>query len=280
MSVRIDRPSTSVAELIMDRPEAMNALSTEQARAIALACAELADDPALVVVVLTSAVPKAFCVGADLKERARFSEDELRAQRPVLQDAFGAVLDLPIPTIAAVDGYALGGGCELALSCDLIVASERAVFGLPEVGLGLIPGGGGTQLLPRRIGLNGAADLIFTGRHIDAWEALRLGLADRLVAADAARTAALELAAEIAAKSPVALRAAKRALRRGFDVDLVSGLVIENQSWEEAAFSADRKEGIAAFTERRQPVWPSADGTRERGEHQPHRRGASGDRGE
>jgi enoyl-CoA hydratase/carnithine racemase len=280
MSVRIDRPSTSVAELIMDRPEAMNALSTEQARAIALACAELADDPALVVVVLTSAVPKAFCVGADLKERARFSEDELRAQRPVLQDAFGAVLDLPIPTIAAVDGYALGGGCELALSCDLIVASERAVFGLPEVGLGLIPGGGGTQLLPRRIGLNGAADLIFTGRHIDASEALRLGLADRLVAADAARTAALELAAEIAAKSPVALRAAKRALRRGFDVDLVSGLVIENQSWEEAAFSADRKEGIAAFTERRQPVWPSADGTRERGEHQPHRRGASGDRGE
>jgi enoyl-CoA hydratase/carnithine racemase len=258
VSVRIERFSSSVAELIMDRPEALNALSTDQARAIALACAEIAGDPALVVVVLSSAVPKAFCVGADLKERGRFGDDELRAQRPVMQDAFGAVLDLPIPTIAAVDGYALGGGCELALSCDLIVASERAVFGLPEVGLGLIPGGGGTQLLPRRIGLNAAADLIFTGRQVEASEAFRLGLADRLVPADAARTAALELAADIATKSPVGLRAAKRALRRGFDVDLVSGLVIENQSWEEAAFSADRKEGIAAFNERRPAAWPSA----------------------
>jgi enoyl-CoA hydratase/carnithine racemase len=262
VSVRIDRPIASVAELIMDRPEALNALSTEQARAIALACAELAGDPALVVVVLSSAVPKAFCVGADLKERGRFSDDEFRAQRPIMQDAFGAVLDLPIPTIAAVDGYALGGGCELALSCDLIVASERAVFGLPEVGLGLVPGGGGTQLLPRRIGMNAAADLIFTGRHVDATEAFRLGLADRLVPAEEARTAALELAAEIASKSPVAVRAAKLALRRGFDVDLVSGLVIENQSWEEAAFSADRKEGIAAFNERRGAVWPSAAGDR------------------
>jgi enoyl-CoA hydratase/carnithine racemase len=258
VSVRIDRPSVSVAELIMDRPAAMNALSTEQARAIALACAELADDPTLVVVVLSSAVRKAFCVGADLKERGRFSDDELRAQRPVMQDAFGAVLDLPMPTIAAVDGYALGGGCELALSCDLIVASQRAVFGLPEVGLGLIPGGGGTQLLPRRIGLNAAADLIFTGRRLEASEAFRLGVADRLVPADAARAAALEIAAEIAAKSPVALRAAKRAVRRGFDVDLVSGLVIESQSWEEAAFSADRKEGIAAFNDRRPAAWPSA----------------------
>jgi enoyl-CoA hydratase/carnithine racemase len=263
--------------LIMDRPEALNALSTEQARAIASACAELAGDPALVVVVLRSAVPKAFCVGADLKERGRFSEDELRAQRPILQDAFGGVLELPIPTIAAVEGYALGGGCELALSCDLIVASERAVFGLPEVGLGLIPGGGGTQLLPRRIGLNAAADLIFTGRQVDAAGAFRIGLADRLVPADTARTAALELAATIAAKSPVALRAAKRALRRGFDVDLGSGLVIENQSWEEAAYSPDRIEGIAAFNERRPAVWPSANTARERSEHQPHRRGGSGD---
>jgi enoyl-CoA hydratase/carnithine racemase len=262
VSVRIDRPTASVAELIMDRAEALNALSTEQARAIALACAELAGDPALVVVVLSSAVAKAFCVGADLKERGRFSDDEFRAQRPIMQDAFGAVLNLPIPTIAAVDGYALGGGCELALSCDLIVASERAVFGLPEVGLGLVPGGGGTQLLPRRIGMNAAADLIFTGRHVDATEAFRLGLADRLVPAEGARTAALELAAEIAAKSPVAVRAAKLALRRGFDVDLVSGLVIENQSWEEAAFSADREEGIAAFNERRRAVWPSAAGDR------------------
>jgi len=261
VSVRIDRPAAAVAELIMDRPEALNALSTDQARALAAACAELLSaDPPPSVVLLTSAVPKAFCVGADLKERGRFGEAEMAAQRPVLQDAFGAVLNLPMPTVAAVEGYALGGGCELALSCDLIVAAENAVFGLPEVGLGLVPGGGGTQLLPRRVGWNAAAELIFTGRQVPAEEAYRLGLADRLVAAGSARAAGLEIANEIAAKSPIALRAAKRALRRGFDVDLPSGLSIENSSWEEAAFSPDRKEGIAAFNERRRPVWPSAAG--------------------
>ena len=164
--------------------------------------------------------------------------------------------NLPVPTIEAVEGYALGGGCELALSCDLIVASVTAVFGLPEVGLGLIPGGGGTQLLPRRIGWNRAADLIFTGRQVSAEEAYRLGLADRLVASGTAREAAMELASEITANSPVSLRAAKLALRRGFDVDLASGLMVENESWEHVAYSADRHEGIAAFVARRKPRWP------------------------
>jgi enoyl-CoA hydratase/carnithine racemase len=131
-----------------------------------------------------------------------------------------------------------------------------AVFGLPEVGLGLIPGGGGTQLLPRRIGWNRAADLIFTGRQVSAEEAYRLGLTDRLVASGTAREAAMELASEIAANSPVSLRAAKLALRRGFDVDLASGLMIENEGWEHVAYSADRHEGIAAFVARRKPRWP------------------------
>jgi enoyl-CoA hydratase/carnithine racemase len=158
-------------------------------------------------------------------------------------------------TVAAVDGYALGGGCELALSCDLIVAAESAVFGLPEVGVGLVPGGGGTQLLPRRIGWNRAADLILTGRQVAAVEAYRLGLADRLVAPGSARDAALRLATEIAARSPRALRSAKAAMRRGFDVDLPSGLAEEDRAWHRVAFSADRREGIAAFTERRAPRW-------------------------
>jgi enoyl-CoA hydratase/carnithine racemase len=159
--------------------------------------------------------------------------------------------------IAAVEGFALGGGCELALCCDLIIASASAVFALPEVGLGLIPGAGGTQLLPRRIGLNSAADLVFTGRKVAADEALRIGLVDRVVPKGAARNSAHELAEEIAAKSPISLRAAKRALRKGLDVDLASGLEIENRSWEEAAFSADRVEGIEAFNLRRAPRWPS-----------------------
>jgi enoyl-CoA hydratase/carnithine racemase len=159
--------------------------------------------------------------------------------------------------IAAVEGFALGGGCELALCCDLIVASASATFGLPEVGLGLIPGEGGTQLLPRRIGLNKAADLVLTGRRVGAEEALQLGLADRLVPEGAARTSALELAQQIAAKSPISLRVAKRALKQGIDVDLITGLEIENQAWQEVASSADRLEGIEAFNLRRTPNWPS-----------------------
>ena len=258
MSVRVERPAPLVAELILDRPEALNAISTDVARQLAVACEEILEDDALSAVIMTSSIAKAFCVGADLKERAAFSDHDLRRQRPIIEDAFGAVRNMPIPTIAAVEGYALGGGCELALSCDLIVASQTAVFGLPEVGLGLIPGGGGTQLLPRRVGWNRAADLIFTGRRIDGNDAFRIGIADRLVPAGTAREMALQLAVDVAANSPVSLRAAKLALRRGFDVDLPSGLLIENESWEHAAYSEDRREGIAAFVGRREPRWPSA----------------------
>jgi enoyl-CoA hydratase/carnithine racemase len=258
VSVRVERPAPLVAELTLDRPEALNAISTDVARQLAVACEEVLEDDALSAVIMTSSIAKAFCVGADLKERAAFSDHDLRRQRPIIEDAFGAVRNIPIPTIAAVEGFALGGGCELALSCDLIVASETAVFGLPEVGLGLIPGGGGTQLLPRRVGWNRAADLIFTGRRIDGNDAFRLGLADRFVSAGTARETALQLAVAVAANSPVSLRAAKLALRRGFDVDLPSGLLIENESWEHAAYSEDRREGIAAFVGRREPRWPSA----------------------
>jgi enoyl-CoA hydratase/carnithine racemase len=161
-----------------------------------------------------------------------------------------------VPTIAAVHGFALGGGCEFALSCDLIVADETAVLGLPEVTVGVIPGGGGTQLLARRIGASRAADLIFTGRKVDAREAERLGFVDRLVPAGGARDAALELAAQIAANSPVGVRNAKRALRLGLDVDLATGLEVEDGAWRATAFSGDRREGVAAFNEKRRPDWP------------------------
>jgi enoyl-CoA hydratase/carnithine racemase len=257
MTVRVERPAEHVAELVMDRPEARNALSTEQARRLAAAARELAADPTVSVVVLASTRPDAFCVGADLKERLRLSDDELQAQRAVFVEAFAAVRELAVPTVAAVDGHALGGGCELALSCDLVVAGESATFGLPEVGLGLVPGGGGTQLLSRRVGTNRALDLILTGRRLGAEEAERLGLADRLVLAGGAWPAARELAAEIARHSPVSLRAAKRAVRDGSEVDLAAGLDLEDQAWREAAFSPDRREGVAAFNERRPPQWPS-----------------------
>ena len=260
MTVQVERPSAHVAEVIMNRPEALNALSTDQVRRLGDASHQLATDDQVSVVVISSALERAFCVGADLKERRGFSNDDLRRQRQVFQEAFDALRSLPMPMLAAVEGFALGGGFELALSCDLIIASATASFGLPEVGLGLIPGEGGTQLLPRRIGLNKSADLLLTGRRLGAEEALGMGFVDRLTPAGVARSTALELAQEIATKSPTSLRAAKLALRQGIDVDLISGLEIENQAWEEAAFSADRLEGVEAFNMRRAPRWPSWQG--------------------
>jgi enoyl-CoA hydratase/carnithine racemase len=257
MTVELGQPLAHVAEVIMDRPEALNALSTDQVRLLENAARRIADDGQISVVIISSAVPKAFCVGADLKERRGVSNDDLRQQRRVFQEGFEALRALPMPMIAAVEGFALGGGFELALCCDLIIASVTATFGLPEVGLGLIPGEGGTQLLPRRIGLNKTADLLLTGRTVGADEALRMGFVDRVVPDGLARTSARELSQEIASKSPISLRAAKRALKEGIDVDVATGLEIENRAWEEAAFSADRLEGIEAFNRRRTPQWPS-----------------------
>jgi enoyl-CoA hydratase/carnithine racemase len=245
-----------VAELVLDRPEALNAVSTAQAEAIAGATAELAADRGVRAVVLSSAVAKAFCVGADLKERNTLTDDELHRQRPIARSAYGGVLELPVPVIAAVHGYALGGGCELALACDIVVADETAVFGLPEVSVGVIPGGGGTQLLARRIGWGRAADLVFTARRVDAEEAYRLGLADRLVPPGASRKTALELAATIAGHSPVGVRNAKQAMRIGLDLPLAAGLEVEDARWRATAFSGDRREGVAAFNEKRSPTWP------------------------
>jgi enoyl-CoA hydratase/carnithine racemase len=256
VTLRRHRPDGYVAELVLDRPAAHNALSTAMAEELAAATASLAADPSVRVVVLTAVGDKAFCVGADLKERNQFSDVDLMHQRPRFRAAFGGVLGLPQPTVAAVHGFALGGGFELALSCDLIVADETAVFGLPEVTVGVVPGGGGTQLLVRRVGSSRAADLIFTGRKVAMDEAERLGLVDRRVPVGTARDVALALAEEIAGNSPVGLRQAKRALRVGSGVDLATGLDVEDSAWRATAFSGDRREGVAAFAEKRRPVWP------------------------
>ncbi len=256
--VRIERHGDGghVAELVLDRAEAMNAVSTAMAHALGRATKELAGDPGVRAVVVTSSSPKAFCVGADLKERNTFTDEELRAQRPIARAAYGGVLDLPVPVVAAVDGYALGGGFEIALSCDLIVCGDAAVVGLPEVSVGVIPGGGGTQLLTRRVGWSRAARMIFTAERFEADAACRLGVVDEVVPAGTARDRALEVAAQIAANSPVGVRNAKTAMRRGFDTDLHSGLQLEDDAWAATAFSADRAEGVAAFNEKRRPEWP------------------------
>jgi len=251
--IDVRRHGDYVVEVVLDRPDALNAISTSVAQALIAATRDLVSDDVRAVV-LSSSSPRAFCAGADLKERADFSDDQLLAQRPVIRDLFASVRDVAVPTIAAVEGYALGGGFELALSCDVIVADQTAVFGLTEVTVGLVPGGGGTQLLPRRIGAGAAAEVVLSGRKVGADEAFRRGIADRLVPAGQAREAALELAATIAGNSPIAVRGAKRALRVAFG-EPNSGLAVEGASWHAAAVSADRREGIAAFNEKRPPKW-------------------------
>ena len=245
-----------VAEIMLSRPEAMNAISTELAGELARACAETAAAPEVRAVVLSAAGERAFCAGADLKERSTMTDADILRQRPAMRGVFGALLALPQPVIAAVHGFALGGGCELALACDLIVADDTAVLGLPEVTVGLVPGGGGTQLVARRLGPGRAADLILTGRRVGVEEAERLGLVDRRVPAGQDGPAALDLAGQIAANSPVAVRAAKRAIWHGWGVSLEAGLDVEDAAWRTAALSADRREGIAAFVEKRSRPGP------------------------
>ena len=254
--ITTSRPADGIAEITLNRPEAMNSISSAMAAELARACAELAAAPEVRVVVFGAAGERAFCAGADLKERAGMTDADIMRQRPVIRALFGALLALPQPAIAAVHGFALGGGCELALSCDLVVADDTATFGLPEVTVGLVPGGGGTQLALRRLGPGRAADLVLTGRKVGVDEAMRLGLVDRRVPAGQDGPAALELAGQIAANSPVAVRAAKRAIRHGWGVSLEAGLDIEDAAWRTAALSADRREGVAAFVEKRKPAWP------------------------
>jgi enoyl-CoA hydratase/carnithine racemase len=245
-----------VAIVELNRPDALNAISSQLARELVDVTDTVAADANVRAVVLCAAGDRAFCVGADLKERNAMSDADFRVQRMLFRATFGGVLNLPQPTVAAVHGFALGGGCELAMSCDLVVADESAVVGLPEVTIGLVPGGGGTQLALRRLGPGRAADVVLTGRRIAAEEAAAMGLVDRLVPAGSARVAAMQLAGKIAANSPVATRAAKRALRSGWSLDYAAAMDVEDAAWRTAAFSADRKEGIAAFNDKRPPRWP------------------------
>jgi enoyl-CoA hydratase/carnithine racemase len=247
--------SGHVATVTLARSEALNAISGHMADELAGALLRAAADPNAWVVVLHAEGEKAFCVGADLKERNRLDDAGWLRNRILIRSLFDTLRALPQPTIASVFGFALGGGFELALNCDLIVASEDAIFGLPEVGVGIVPGGGGTQVLARKIGVARAKELILTARRIGALEALEMGLVTRVVDQEALHKATLELAEEICRNSPVAVREAKRAIDRGFDVPLEQGLELEDLAWRRAVASEDRPEGIAAFNDKRDPRW-------------------------
>jgi enoyl-CoA hydratase/carnithine racemase len=239
----------------LERPDALNAISGALADELAGVLRELADDDSVWVVVITGAGERAFCVGADLKERAGFSLADLHRNRVQIRRVFAALRAVPQPTIAAIFGYALGGGFELALSCDLVVAAEGTRLGLTEARVGLLPAGGGTQLLPRLVGPAKAKELIFTAARLDAAEAAALGLVSKVVAPGELRAATLSLASDICRSSPVAVRAAKRAVDGALGLPLGDGLALEHSAWAVVIASADRAEGIAAFNEKRDPRW-------------------------
>ncbi|MGI8858904.1 MAG: enoyl-CoA hydratase-related protein [Rubrobacteraceae bacterium] len=250
--VRVEQGEDGVAVLTIDRQDKLNALDLRVVEEIGQALLEIeSEEPRAIIV--TGAGDRAFVAGADIA--AMHAMDALAAKRfSEIGHAAMALLDRsPIPTIAAVNGFALGGGCEVALACDIRVASENALFGFPEVGLGILPGMGGTQRLPRLIGPAIAKELIFTGRRIDAAEAERIGLVNRVVPQGEALNAAKELAAEISANGPVAVRHAKTAANRAMDVDLISGLEYEADQFALLFATEDAKEGMGAFVEKRKP---------------------------
>ena len=240
----------AVATIRLDRPK-MNALNAQVQAEIRAAAEEASARDDVRAVVLYGG-ERVFAAGADIKEMAEVSYAEMVPRSVTLQAAFTAVARIPKPVVAAVTGYALGGGCELALCADLRFAAENAVLGQPEVLLGIIPGAGGTQRLPRLVGPSRAKDLIFTGRFVPAAEALAIGLVDRVVAAepaDAVYAEALAWARQFAGAAPYALRAAKEAVDRGASVDLESGLEMERQQFAALFATEDRAIGMRSFVE-------------------------------
>jgi enoyl-CoA hydratase/carnithine racemase len=244
-----------VAIVSLDRPEALNALSGAMADELSGAFKEVAADADAWVLLLRANGDKAFCVGADLKERASFTLEDFQANRKQIKGMFEALRAVPQPVVVAPFGHALGGGMELVLSADIVVAAAGTMFGLPEVRVGLVPGGGGTQLLPRLVGLARAKDLIFRGRRFTAEEGLAMGLLAEVVPPDELDGAALAVARDVCRSSPIAVREAKKAMDATFGVALADGIELEHDAWRAVIATEDRTEGIAAFNEKRDPDW-------------------------
>ena len=240
-----------IAVITFNRPDVLNALNAELIEDLWNAFDAVSADEEIRVLVLTGAGPKSFMAGADITELAKMSPLQAKALTQRVHALFLKLETMAQPAIAAVNGFALGAGCEAALACDFIYASETARFGMPEINLGLIPGYGGTQRLPRLIGKNLAKELIFTGKMIGAAEAEKMGFVNRVLAPEALMTQVLETAGEIAGKGRVALRAAKQSVDGGANADLRTGISIEISNFAMAMASPDAKEGTRAFLEKR-----------------------------
>ena len=240
-----------IAVATINRPKALNALNSEVLTDLDELVSTVKADADIRALVITGSGEKAFVAGADIGEMSTLTKEGGEAFGKHGNNVFRAIETLPIPTIAAVNGFALGGGCELALSCDIILASEKAKFGQPEVGLGITPGFSGTQRLPRRVGIAKAKELIFSGKVIGAAEAEKIGLVNAVYAPEELIPGAIAMAKSFTANAPIAVKYSKACIDRGMQMDIDDGIALENELFAMCFATADQKEGMSAFVEKR-----------------------------
>lgn len=253
--VCVDRDAAGIARVTLNRPEARNALSRATCERLTAIARDLENDPGVRAVIITGAGDRAFCAGADLKERRGVSAAETAPYLAAIAGAIDAWARLPRPTLALVNGAAFGGGMELCLACDFRIAAASAVFALTEVRLGIMPGAGGTQRLPRLVGIAAAKELILLGRRIDAERARAMGLVMEVCAGNKLAAAGDNLMRELLLCAPKSVAQAKRAIDDGFDLPLEDALALERECYNVTLFSADRDEGLRAFAEKRPPQY-------------------------
>ncbi|MCK1974810.1 enoyl-CoA hydratase [Bacillus safensis] len=241
--------------MTLNRPEQANSLSSTMLEEVNQIIQEIKHDESIRCLLITGAGSKVFCAGADLKERRLMTETEAKGAVRLIQQTFIEIESIPVPVIAVMNGHALGGGLELALACDLRIARAGARLGLPETGLAIIPGAGGTQRLPRLIGLGKAKELIFTGASLQAEEAIQIGLIEHISVADSLMNDAISLAKQIIKNGPLALKEAKQAIQSSLDHDLHTGLKKEYEAYLRLIDTEDRTEGLQAFQEKRTPQY-------------------------
>lgn len=250
--------SERLATITLNRPEALNALNTKMLSELTMAFEHLSMAADVGAIILTGAGDKAFAAGADIKDMAGLNGMEMQRFSEKGRRLGDVMATCSKPVIAAINGYALGGGCELALACDIRIASDRAKLGQPEVNIGIIPGFGGSQRLPRLVGAGWAAELVFTGDSIDAATAERIGLVNRVVPHDRLMHEARALASKVLAKGPAAIALAKACLRAAQEMPLAAGLAFETSAFGLVGTTQDKEEGIRAFLEKRAPAWKGA----------------------
>ena len=255
-TLRLATPQPHLLLVTLNRPQASNALNTQMGRDLEALWTELIAEPGETrCVVLTGAGEKAFCAGGDLKERHGMSDAQWVAQHEIFERSYWRLLDCPVPVIAAINGHAFGGGLEIALACDFVYAAEDARFALPEVTLGIMPGAGGTQLLPRAVGERRAKEIILTGRPFSAAEAYQWGIVNRLCPRATLMADALATAGAICANAPISVRQAKKSIHHGLQMDLKNGLMFEIEAYNRMVGTEDRLEGVRAFNEKRKPAF-------------------------